>query len=126
MASLTKRWTLIVNSTLLEGERAAKIFCRKTRQKYASLPSFSAVTGDTFWARADIMQAVEWAIEQKVDIISISWITKKDVKLLRTAVKNAVKDSADPKTGPILVFCATANEGVYASKGLPRRISRHC
>jgi hypothetical protein len=68
-----------------------------------------------FWTQADInMQAVEWAIEQKVDIISISWITKKYVEQLEKAIEKAVGESADRH--PILVFCSTADEGAYAGK----------
>jgi len=63
-------------------------------------------------AHADIdMQAVERAIEQKVDVISISWITK-DAKELKKAIEKAVKESDDPNDRPILVFCSTADEGV--------------
>lgn len=58
-------------------------------------------------------------IEQKVDIISINWITKTDDHQLREAITKAVNGTADSQTSPILVFCPTADEGVDAGKIFP-------
>jgi Subtilase family len=79
-----------------------------------SLPS--ATSFDTSsWRRE---QAVEWAIEQKVDVISISWVTKQDNRKLREAIKKAVANN-DPERRPILVFCSTADEGIYSGPVYP-------
>lgn len=59
---------------------------------------------------------MEWAIEQKVDIISISWVTKTDEKLLRDAITKAAGSRTD---SPILVFSSTADEGVDPGKIFP-------
>jgi hypothetical protein len=59
---------------------------------------------------------VTWAIEQNVDIISISWVIHKDYGKLAKAIKSAVDD---PDRRPILVFCSTADEGIYSGKVYP-------
>jgi len=64
-------------------------------------------------------QAVKWAVEQRVDIISISWITKKNDDLLRTEIEKAAKGNEALKINPILVFCSTSDEGVYAGDVYP-------
>jgi Subtilase family len=51
------------------------------------------------------LQAIEWAIEQQVDIISISWAVKKQSFELQEAIRKAVR------THKILVFCSTADIG---------------
>ncbi|KAL7901847.1 hypothetical protein HDV64DRAFT_143531 [Trichoderma sp. TUCIM 5745] len=61
-------------------------------------------------------KAIEWAIEQKVDIISISWVTKQDNPALKEAIRKAV-DSDGRR--PTLVFCSTADEGTYSGKVYP-------
>lgn len=78
----------------------------------------STLTVGTVSGQADKdLQAVEWAIEKKVDIISISWVTTQHNERLREAIKNAVRGSATHH--PILVFCSTADEGVYSGKIYP-------
>jgi len=59
----------------------------------------------------DAVQAVRWAIDQGVDIISISWITKSEFPELKHAIKDATKDA--------LVFCSTADEGSWANRVYP-------
>jgi hypothetical protein len=54
-----------------------------------------------------LLQAINWAIEQNVDIISMSWITKGIFPKLREAVKKAAETA--------LVFCSTADEGIWSS-----------
>lgn len=73
---------------------------------------------NNFLAYANIdFQAVEWAIEQEVDVISISWIIKEHNEHLKNAIQDALNGSR--KHHPILVFCSTADEGVYAGKSYP-------
>lgn len=79
-----------------------------------------APSGKSLWtwsALTTIIQAVRWAIEQKVDIISISWITKKKSPELERAIADAVTGGTIGR--PILVFCSTADEGIYAGKVYP-------
>lgn len=68
-----------------------------------------------------IRQAIRWAIDQGVDIISISWTTKKENKALEDAIMAAVKPT-DEKQCPTLVFCSVADEGVYSGKVYPLQI----
>jgi Subtilase family len=56
---------------------------------------------------ADAAKAVDWAVEQKVDIISISWTLKQPDGKLEEAIKKAA-------TIPTLIFCSTLDEGVYS------------
>ncbi|OTA95155.1 hypothetical protein M434DRAFT_10064 [Hypoxylon sp. CO27-5] len=63
-------------------------------------------------------KAIHWAIEQKVDVISISWVTKLDTPELKEAIERAVSNN-DPDRRPILVFCSTADEGIYSGKVYP-------
>jgi subtilisin family serine protease len=58
-----------------------------------------------------MMQAVKWAIEQKVDVISISWITKSQFPELKEAIEEATKHA--------LVFCSTADEGNWSNRVYP-------
>jgi Subtilase family len=58
------------------------------------------------------LQAIDWAVKRKVDIISISWTLKHRVPELIAAVQRA--------SGKCLIFCATADEGAHvASKIYP-------
>jgi hypothetical protein len=70
-----------------------------------------------------ILQAIEWAIEEKVDIILIGRLTyatgDPQELLLREAVKKAIHT-----TSPTLVFCPTADEGVFPVKNFPARHER--
>ncbi|OAL20469.1 hypothetical protein AYO20_11489 [Fonsecaea nubica] len=59
----------------------------------------------------DAVQAVRWAIDQGVDIISISWITKSEFPELKQAIEDATKHA--------LVFCSTADEGSWANRVYP-------
>lgn len=56
---------------------------------------------------ADAARAIDWAVEQRVDIISISWTLKQQDDKLKVAVERAAK----MKT---LIFCSTPDEGVYS------------
>ena len=60
----------------------------------------------------DAAQAIKWAIEQKVDIISISWVIKSKVTQLEEAIKSAVQNG-------ILVFCSTADTGTGSGSVYP-------
>ncbi|KAI1128630.1 peptidase S8/S53 domain-containing protein [Nemania abortiva] len=63
-------------------------------------------------------EAIDWAIKQNVDIISISWVMKKDHPELKNAISRAVK--GEGRGGrPTLVFCSTADEGVYSGTIYP-------
>lgn len=53
---------------------------------------------------ADAANAVDWAVEQKVDIISISWTLKQGDDGLRDALRKAAARQT-------LIFCLTADEG---------------
>jgi hypothetical protein len=59
----------------------------------------------------DAVRAVEWAVEQKVDIISISWVTKSVVPALKRATESAAKHT--------LVFCSTADRGTGSGPAYP-------
>lgn len=65
------------------------------------------------------MQAIHWAIEQKVDVISISWVMKKNHPELEEAVRRALNRKGEHPHRPILVFCSTADEGVYSGTVYP-------
>lgn len=52
----------------------------------------------------DAVQAVKWAMEQKVDIVSISWVTK-------SMVHDLQKVTEDAASKDILVFCSTTDKG---------------
>ncbi|KAI1746884.1 subtilisin-like protein [Xylaria castorea] len=56
-------------------------------------------------------KAVRWALEQKVDIISISWTTRTEDKELSKAIADATGESARRRT---LIFCSTSDEGLYS------------
>lgn len=60
---------------------------------------------------------MRWAIQQKVDVISISWVTKKDHRDLKNAIADAIAGSQQIR--PILVFCSTADEGIYSGTVYP-------
>ncbi|GAW22634.1 hypothetical protein ANO14919_121760 [Xylariales sp. No.14919] len=62
-------------------------------------------------------EAIDWAIKQNVDIISISWVMKKDHAELKSAINRAV--TGEGKGRPTLVFCSTADEGVYSGTIYP-------
>ncbi|EFX04256.1 intracellular serine protease [Grosmannia clavigera kw1407] len=53
--------------------------------------------------------AVHWAVQHNVDIISISWTLKgrENVKILQEAVNDAIRSRT-------LVFCSTPDQGIYA------------
>ena len=55
-----------------------------------------------------LSQAILWAIDHEVDIISISWIVKRH----NTALESAIQAASDAK---ILVFCATADVGAHSN-----------
>ncbi|KAF4632334.1 hypothetical protein G7Y89_g5795 [Cudoniella acicularis] len=59
----------------------------------------------------DAIEAIKWAIEQKVDVISMSWIIKEPFPALMTAVKDAAKKA--------LVICSTADEGAWSGEVYP-------
>lgn len=59
----------------------------------------------------DAVQAVNWAIEQNVDIISISWVTKTQFPALKDAIEKAAKHA--------LVFCSTADQGAWSERVFP-------
>ncbi|RYP07033.1 hypothetical protein DL764_002792 [Monosporascus ibericus] len=59
----------------------------------------------------DAVKAVKWAVEQKVDIISISWVTKSMVPELRAVIESAAKHT--------LVFCSTADTGTWSGPAFP-------
>ncbi|KAL6909169.1 hypothetical protein GGI43DRAFT_429787 [Trichoderma evansii] len=67
----------------------------------------------------NMAEAVNWAISQNVDIISVSCSAKTDNHQLREAIRNAVNEDADLQTSLILVFCANADEGVEESMAFP-------
>lgn len=56
-------------------------------------------------------QAIDWAIEQNVDIISISWIIKTKISQARE-FEGAIKRATAKK---VLVICATADVGAHSS-----------
>ncbi|KAF1993814.1 subtilisin-like protein, partial [Amniculicola lignicola CBS 123094] len=64
-------------------------------------------------------KAIKWALEQKVDIISMSWITKHNNPDLKQAVEEAI--SGTPQTRPTLLFCSTADEGAYSGDIWPAK-----
>jgi hypothetical protein len=53
-----------------------------------------------------------------VDIISISWVMKTNHQLLHDAIKRAVEPKED-NARPTLVFCSTADEGLYSGTVYP-------
>ncbi|KAI1086805.1 hypothetical protein F5B19DRAFT_498003 [Rostrohypoxylon terebratum] len=55
---------------------------------------------------ANAAKAINWAVTQGVDIISISWTLKKPDKTLEEAIKNAAQKT--------IIFCSTPDEGVYS------------
>jgi subtilisin family serine protease len=57
------------------------------------------------------LQAIYWAIEQKVDVISISWIIKEPFPELLMAVEAAARNA--------LVICSTADEGAWSGEVYP-------
>ncbi|KAK3306078.1 peptidase S8/S53 domain-containing protein [Chaetomium strumarium] len=59
----------------------------------------------------DAVQAVKWAMEQKVDIISISWVTKSMEPELRDVIQEAAKNT--------LIFCSTADRGTGSGPAYP-------
>ncbi|KAL4969565.1 uncharacterized protein BDV14DRAFT_195830 [Aspergillus stella-maris] len=74
--------------------------------------------------RADIdpkkaAKAINWAVDQKVDVISMSWVTKSEESELKAAVERAAAKSGKSKVRPILMFCSTADEGAYAGDVYP-------
>lgn len=74
----------------------------------------------TFITNSGIIgQAVDWAINQKVDIISISRNTNTDDNRLREAIRKAVNAAANSQTSPILVFCPAADEGMEEGMMFP-------
>lgn len=60
----------------------------------------------------DAAQAVHWAIEHSVDVISISWVIKGEFEELRKAIEAATKKN-------ILVFCSTADKGAWSGPVYP-------
>ncbi|RLL98705.1 hypothetical protein CFD26_100564 [Aspergillus turcosus] len=63
--------------------------------------------------------AIDWAVEQKVDIISMSWVTKTQEADLQNAVKRAADNASNNKSRPTLMFCSTADEGAFAGEVYP-------
>lgn len=62
------------------------------------------------------VKAIKWAVEQGVDIISISWTTRKHDSNLEKAIEEAV----NPRTGRrTLVFCSVADEGNFSGAVFP-------
>ncbi|CRG83434.1 Serine/threonine-protein kinase smg-1 [Talaromyces islandicus] len=64
-------------------------------------------------------KAIDWAVEQQVDIISMSWATKSNDNELKSAIENAAKSSVGSKRRPTLMFCSTADEGAFAGDVYP-------
>ncbi|KAI1491853.1 hypothetical protein F5X96DRAFT_629727 [Biscogniauxia mediterranea] len=62
-------------------------------------------------------EAIKWCLEQNVDVISISWVIKTPDDVLKTAISKAVKDAG--RSRRTLVFCSTADEGVYSGSVYP-------
>ena len=60
----------------------------------------------------DAAQAVNWAVEQNVDVISISWVIKSDFPALETAIETAAAKG-------VLVFCSTADRGTGSGPAYP-------
>ncbi|KAB8303089.1 hypothetical protein EYC80_004542 [Monilinia laxa] len=58
------------------------------------------------------VKAIHWALEQQVDIISMSWTVKEDHEGLKKAVQDAVRQTES--THPTLLFCSTADEELYS------------
>jgi hypothetical protein len=58
------------------------------------------------------LQAVRWAIDQNVHIISMSWVTMKKSPSLLKAVRRATRKN-------VLVFCSTADIGLVYGKAWP-------
>jgi len=56
-------------------------------------------------------QAIDWAIEQNVDIVSISWIIKTEISQAREFAR-AIERATAKK---VLVICATADVGAHSS-----------
>ncbi|KAL4923524.1 S8 family peptidase [Aspergillus undulatus] len=74
--------------------------------------------------RADIdpkkaAKAILWAVEQQVDIISMSWVTKSSETELKNAVEEAAAKSSTSNRRPTLMFCSTADEGAFAGDVYP-------
>ncbi|KAI1658873.1 hypothetical protein F4813DRAFT_388133 [Daldinia decipiens] len=67
-------------------------------------------------------KAVKWALDQKVDIISMSWTTKKDEPELESAISEAANSTEGRAT---LMFCSTADEGLYSDAVYPADYERH-
>ncbi|KUI59785.1 Major intracellular serine protease [Cytospora mali] len=70
--------------------------------------------------RTDILienavKAINWALDQEVDIISISWVKYKDHPDLKQAIEKAYQNSKHKA----LVFCSTADEGAYSGAVWP-------
>lgn len=51
-------------------------------------------------------EAIAWAVEQKVDIISISWTLKEEDEKLKNEIEKAARST--------LIFCSTPDQGVYS------------
>ncbi|GES57672.1 hypothetical protein ATEIFO6365_0001096100 [Aspergillus terreus] len=78
--------------------------------------------------RADIdpkkaAKAIRWAVEQQVDIISMSWVTKKNEPELQEAVEKAA--GTDKGRRPTLMFCSTADEGAFGGPAYPVDYKKH-
>lgn len=66
-----------------------------------------------------VVYAMLWVVEEKVDIILLTWIPKIEDYPLREAITAAADSAADSVTSPILVFLPTAAAGVGTSKNFP-------
>lgn len=60
-------------------------------------------------------QAIDWCIEQRVDIVSISWGYSEDVPEIANALNNAIKDG-------ILIFASTGDRGANSPITFPARL----
>lgn len=70
----------------------------------------------------DAADAICWALEQNVDVISISWVTKSPDTKLHDAVAKAVMRKGWRARGaqrPTLVFCSTSDEGANPVDAYP-------
>ncbi|MCJ1394257.1 hypothetical protein MMC18_007135 [Xylographa bjoerkii] len=99
-----------------------RFICPKVRLCIAKLdPQGLPKDGPPTFTISSAASAIEWAITEKVDIISMSWsIDKLDTDATTnrvTALRNAVLKAADAN---ILLFCANPDKGIgYGTKTYP-------
>ncbi|KAJ5657424.1 subtilisin-like protein [Penicillium longicatenatum] len=67
-------------------------------------------------------KAIAWALEQNVDVISMSWTTTKEHEGLKNAVRQAAYSGNRRAT---LMFCSTADEGAFSGTIYPVHYKDH-